>query len=505
MSARLQSRFAWFTPALLFSSAIYLYFNLFAFPNIPFLLSGDQVYFWMNAQRMLQGERIYQDFFQFTPPGADLLYLGLFKLFLLHIWVTNAAVLLLGVISCWVCYEISKLIMGRSQASLASSFFLVLIYGKVLNGTHHWFSVLTGMAAVEILMKATTPARIAIAGSLLGLASFFTQTRGLLTALAVAAYLVRKSHGARESWPHLLRRQALLFLPFLAALGILSGYFIATMGIMQLWYFQIIYVKQFMVSGFSTASLGLPETLTWRSLPALGQYLVVYALLPVVYGIALWRCRRECRSVPSPHTDRVLLLTLVGLAMLLEIALSINWLRLFCVAMPGIILLVWILGRSNVRGHAIGLMWVGVLCLACLQTWARQHREFVIADLPAGKAAVSPQAHKKLQWLLQNTKPGDLFFQAGWPGLYLPLALHNPVYLDALDTGDQTRPQYLDLSIRQLQARQVRFILWSPRLNFPESFRPIGAYHLAPFLQFLHSHYQRLEVFSDLDEIWERK
>jgi hypothetical protein len=503
-SAQLRSGFDRFTPALLFCSAIYLYANLFAFPNIPFLLSGDQVYLWMNAQRMLHGERIYQDFFQFTPPGADLLYLGFFKLFLPNIWVTNAIVLAVGVIACWVCYEISKLVMERQQALLAASIFLVLIYGKLLNGTHHWFSVLAAMAAVAILMKARTPARIAIAGSLLGLASFFTQTRGLVTALAIVAYLVWGGLRAKESWASLLRCQALLFLPFLATLAALSGYFIATTGIKQLWYFQITYVWHFMVNGFSTASLGLPATLTWRSQPGLGQYLVVYVLLPVAYAIALRRCWRKSHNPPSPETDRILLLTLAGIAMLLEVALSVNWLRLFCVAMPGIILLAWILGSPNLRAHATGLMWVAVLCLAFLQTWARQHREYRTVDLPAGRAAASPQTHEKLQWLMQNTKPGDLFFQAGWPGLYLPLASPNPAYLDVLETGDQTRPRYVESSIRQLQARQVRFILWSPRLNSPESFRPPEAYHLAPFCEFLHSHYRLLQTFSDQDEVWER-
>ena len=51
--------------------AVYLYFNLFAFPRTPFLLNGDQAFFWMDAQRMLNGEHVYQDFFQFTPPGTD--------------------------------------------------------------------------------------------------------------------------------------------------------------------------------------------------------------------------------------------------------------------------------------------------------------------------------------------------------------------------------------------------------------------------------------------------
>jgi hypothetical protein len=215
----------------------------------------------MNARRMLQGERIYVDFFQFTPPGTDLLYLGWFRLFGPHIWVTNAVVLVLGVVLCWLCFRISKWIMEPAQAFLAAWLFLVLIYGKLLNGTHHWFSLLAAMAAVAVTMKARTPARIVIAGILLGLASFFTQTRGPVVALAIAAFLVWENYRDGGTWPNLLRRQALLFVPFGAALLILNGYFIATTGISRLWHFQITYVRQYMVSGWTTHSLGLPGLL----------------------------------------------------------------------------------------------------------------------------------------------------------------------------------------------------------------------------------------------------
>ena len=92
-----RQRTDWPLVFVLLGAATYLYLNLFALPNTPFLLSGDQVYFWMDAQRMLHGERIYLDFFQFTPPGTDLLYAALFKLFGPRVWVTNAAVLALGV------------------------------------------------------------------------------------------------------------------------------------------------------------------------------------------------------------------------------------------------------------------------------------------------------------------------------------------------------------------------------------------------------------------------
>ena len=64
-----------FTFATLLSVAAFLYINLFTLSNTPFLQVGDQVYFWVFAQRMLYGETVYRDFFQFTPPGTNLLYL----------------------------------------------------------------------------------------------------------------------------------------------------------------------------------------------------------------------------------------------------------------------------------------------------------------------------------------------------------------------------------------------------------------------------------------------
>jgi hypothetical protein len=183
----------------------------------------------------------------------------------------------------------------------------------------------------------------------------------------------------------------------------------------------------------------------------------------------------------------------------------VNWLRVYCVAMPGIILFVWILGRAKSWAYIGGLMWVAVLCLASIQTWARHHHGYATVELPAGRTAVASPTYEKVIWLVQNTKSGQRFFQAGWPGLYLPLGSSNPVYLDALARDDQTRPQYIELSIRQLQDKQVRHILWSPRLDSPDSSKARGAYHLNEFREFLHSHYHRVRTFPDQDELWERK
>jgi hypothetical protein len=142
---------------LLFGAAAYLYVNLFFSPRVPFLLNGDQIYFWTYAQSMLDNARAYQDFFQYTPPGTNFVYFSLFRLFGPNVWVTNAVVLVLGIALTWLCFSLSMEVMQQRSALLASAVFLVFLYGKMLNATHHWFSVLLIMAAVKVLMGPPAP------------------------------------------------------------------------------------------------------------------------------------------------------------------------------------------------------------------------------------------------------------------------------------------------------------------------------------------------------------
>jgi len=260
-----------------------------------------------------------------------------------------------------------------------------------------------------------------------------------------------------------------------------------------------------MVAGWKAVNLGLPDVPTWKTLPALSQYVFVYVMLPVVYAVSLWNCIKAPRERSFVNWEAIALLTLCGLALLLEVAQSINWLRVYCVAIPGVILLIWNLSQGGKFQHyATRFLRAGVVCLALLQTWSRHHQQSWKVVLPAGMAATTSASAEKLNWLRDHTKPGDFFFQAGWPGLYLPLDLHNPVYLDALELGDQTRPEYVELSIRQLSGSRVQYVLWSPRLNSPDPYYGAEQYHLAPFRDYLNNHYHLASSFSDQDEIWER-
>jgi hypothetical protein len=487
---------------VLLGSSAYLYTNLFSGLRTPFLLGGDQVLFWTNAQRLLHGELIYRDFLEFTPPGTDLLYLGAFSLLGSRIWIPNLVVLLLGVILCWLCFYIARSIMKPAQAALAAALFMVLDYGKMINGTHHWFSVLAVMGALAVLVKARTPTRIAIAGTLLGAASFFTQTRGAIAALGVAGFLIwdRSQTQTKESDATHLKRLLLLFLPLAAAWLALSSYFIAKVGFWQLWYFQVTYVLRY-VAGSSDPIFGSPEILSLLRTRNGSEYLLVYCALPLIYATSLWTCRKGSRDASPADVKGIVLLTLVGSMMFLEVAQSPNSIRLYCVATPGIILLVRLLAvglTSPARRYAAIMVWTGLILLAAHQTRSRHLQQAVVLDLPAGRVATTPMIGGKLAWLTRHTTPGQFLFEARWVDVYVPLALRNPVFTDMLEGGHKSRDEFVDLSIRQLEAQRVQYIIWSPRLESP-------LYPFAKFHEFLVERYQRVLTFPDQDEIWEHK
>jgi Dolichyl-phosphate-mannose-protein mannosyltransferase len=482
----------------------YLCANVFLLRGVPILLGGDQVYFWMEAQRLAAGEKIYRDFLQFTPPGAELVFLGFFRVFGQRIWVTNAVVALLGIALCWVCFRLACKIMRPRLALLATVLFLVLIYGKVLTATHHFFSVLLCMIATLVFRPEQS--RIALAGLFLGLAAFFTQTHAVAVLFAFAIYLIVESIRRRVALKTLLFDQAILFLVFACVLLLLDFTFLSDVGLREVWYWQVTYARSYVSGAFAGTFLGIPVPFAWRTLPSFGQYLSVCFLPLIVCPLALWLSWRRRDSSASPEMPQVLLLSLVGLSLFLEVTNKPNWLRFYAIAMPSVALLVWVISqaRRQIARPLVILAWTAAILLALQQTWSRQRHNYVIATLPAGAAAVDSNAFLRLNAVLQRTQPGDYFFQAIWPGLYFPLQLRNPLYVDTVWPNEESRPEFIDLAIRQLDLHPTRYILWSHSIDGPEPAKQ-SSDHLPPLRAYLRDHYRAIEEFPDGAELWERK
>jgi hypothetical protein len=493
-------------PFLLVAAPIYIYLNLFAFPDIPFRLDGDQLFFWVYALRMSHGELIYRDFFQFTPPGTDLFHLALIRFFGSGQWVMNTGVLLIGIVICWICFSVAHQLIDSNWALLAAFLVLVLLFGRKLDATHHWFSLFWVLCAVRIAMPGRTAARIAVAGVLLAVASCFTQTVGVAGLAALLIVILWEGRCARTGWRIIFRHQALTAMSFAAVFLGLNAALITRVGWKRLWYFQVTYPRDYLIYMHQRFFPSLPQQPGWRAWPDVALHVLVYILTLIVYPGVLWQCWKTSRLAPPAKWAGPALLALSGFFLWLEIITRVNWTRLFVAAVPALILAIWLATRSARLAPPLRTaLWLFVCCLALTQTVSRHRHYRRIVQLPLGKVAMAEEDAEKLITLMKYTKPGDFFFQATWLNLYPSLALRSPAFVDMLWPNNVTRPEDVWLTVRQLESKRVELILWSPKLDAAEDPGNPAEYHLGPIRSYLEDHYNRILVFPDQDELWQRK
>jgi hypothetical protein len=483
--------------------SLFLYLNLFTFSNVPYLIGGDQTWFWSYALRMLQGDRVFRDFFQFTPPGTDFFYLGLFRALGPKIWVTDLAVMIVGIALCWICFHIATQIMDRDWALLASALFLVFVYGRLLDATHHWFSLLAVLGAVRIVMPERTLRRLAAAGALLGVASFFTQTAGFVGALAFVMTLLWERVAGHKPWQGILRELFALLSPLCLVWCALTAYFLVNVGWKQLWYLWVVYPQLYVTHQLFRP--GLLQHLTLSTLSTLAQRVSIYVLTISVYPVVWWHCWRKRREPGDHERTKLLLLSLCGVFLLLEVIGRANWVRIYCVSMPAVLLFIWLLANAGFgRRWFKAVVWALVVCSALSQTIYRHRHSHEVVNLPAGRAVLSSELYEsdELSWLEQHTNAGELFFQAEWLNIYFPLRLRNPVFAEFL--SEAMPPRYLDLTLEQIEQKQVKYILSSRWLPTPET-NITGHRPLDPFRAYLIVHYAPVQTFENQDVVWQRK
>src|SRR5215472_14877750 len=110
-----------FTFALFAVGFVFLYVNLFYPPCTPIYLFVDQVTQLFDARRMLDGLVLYKDFFQVTPPGTQVAYLLLFKLFGVRTWIPNVMLIVLGLSIMGLMMVIGRKVIPAKGALLAAA------------------------------------------------------------------------------------------------------------------------------------------------------------------------------------------------------------------------------------------------------------------------------------------------------------------------------------------------------------------------------------------------
>jgi len=488
----------------LLACGTFLYLEVFVLPATPRSASGDQAIYLNSASRLLQGQIIYRDYDYFTLPGTDVLYAALFKLFGVRAWVPQVMLILIGVISAWLSIVISRKVLDGRASFLPGFLFLTLPFSSHLDATHHWYSALAAITALAIAIDKRTVARMTWAGTLWGLATFFSQSM-LLGVIGFGFFLLWERQRNAEPWGILLKRQAGLLGGFLATLTLFGSFFMWKAGLRRFLYYTVVFVvKYYSAYYWNTWRVylrGAPSIRLWPNWPDLAAWPFVHVLIPFIYIFFIAYYWRVSRSRPDLPWERLMLVNITGLSLFLAVASSPAYNRLYTVSLPGIVLLVWLAtGFIPLKNILLPILWTAVVVLAIVKPIVTQTRWKEYLDLPTGRTAFfQPEAYEKAKWLSERTKPSDYFF--GDMLLGFALRLRSPARVSFLTASDFTRPEEVRNVVQALEERQVTFVSWYAGLNLPLD---TAGNNLAPLTLYLHDHYHVGRTFLDGDRIWER-
>ncbi len=503
--------------AFLAAVSAFLYLFLFELPATPFFGDADQSIFLYEAQRMVHGDVMYRDFFEFTMPGTQTFYALLFVIFGEKFWVLSVTVLVLGLVTAALILAISKKVLPSPLHFVPAVLFIFLGFRWAgFDGSHRMFSPVFILLAVLLILRSRSALNLAAAGSSLGLASFFTQQRGVVALVAVVVYLSIDGHHTNSRSRQTLKNIGVVATAFVITVAGLSAYPILNAGVENFFYSTVVYPLRYYSYGhpnhfgvyfddFAKAlSVGKPSDLL--ALIPLTLYCVILPVAAAWFTIVFLRAWRERNW---EKWKGIALIGIVGVFMTITTTAP-NLPRLFQIAGPGLIVLVWLANRYATRympkiavAACSALIALGVFQAVRVQTnW-----DVVHLDTPAGRLAmIRSKQSERYEWLLQNTKPGDHFFEVYEPFAYFPLGLKNPTRYGQIWPSEYTRPEHVAEAVRDLRSKRPRYILWD---NSYLSTTRVAGDHTRPLADLVAADYSPVGEVYDVGgkpvQIWELK
>lgn len=481
---------------------LYLYLILFVPPRTPILLGVDDKLFLSEATRILDGQVIYRDFFQFNFPAIDLFYVLLIRLFGPRVWIPNFCLLFLGMGFLAASIVISRRLLSGTTVFLPGLLFLCLGFRNYLDASHHWYSSLLIVSATAILAIRRDPAYLLVAGVLTGLAACFSQNHGVAAVVGFAIFLWWCKARDTDARHAILHSEAYFLIPFVLIFGGCFAYFAFKVGLYNFAYstiwFPIRYWSTFGANSWSDYGVfrDAEALLDHHSRRAL-MGLFIGLLVPWIYIAALGDFLFHGDWHPHHQREVIVLVVIVGLSSFLAVSNSPSTWRLSTVSMPAFILLVRLTDRKDWKRKAAMLLWTVVVLMMLRDISVARTKWTTYVDLPSGRVA---PFDAELQWLAEHTHPGEYVFCSNW-SVYFLLEVKNPTKLMTITTADFTRPEQVQSALHDLEEHQVPLIIWSNDLDGGES--PLPGDHIQPVRDYVHAHYRAIKNFEEAT-VWGR-
>ena len=482
------------------AALLFFYLHLFRPPFVPIFHPGDQTLYLEHAERMLHGEVLYRDLFQFNLPGTEYLYEWLFRGFGVQMWVGDLALLLALTGVTVMVYALARLVLHGMAALLPVAAFLVICQRSAIDGSHHWYSTLLVLLAIYLIAKFQTTLSYGLAGTLLALATMFTTSRGPAVAAGVSLFFLWKYRGLRNA----SKAIAALLVPLAVEVGAVLVYLANMAGTKTIFdsllVFPLRYYSKGLANDPSVFFDQFHHVLPLRPLSVLMviHWFAIDVAAPLFVILFLARCfRHRTKIVNAPSRSQTLILyALAGGFALLAAANAPAAPRLNCGSAFAYILAAAMLVDLG-RKRLITAVLAFALAAGLAEAAAAVHRPKYVFTGPRGPVAFLDRNHcQGFAMVYSLARPGDEL--ANDTELGFVLGLKDPAATPWVESDEYTRPEQVAALMGKLEQRPVRFVIMDD--DDPAGVRPGD--NLAPLRAYLSQHYHLLESDSENNSIY---
>ncbi len=479
---------------------------------------GDEGSIVYGAQRVVEGAVPYRDFFEVIGPGAFYWLAAWFKVLGVSWLTSRLALAATALASAWAIHRLSKRHISGYFAFLPALMYSGLTVPIWPAPNHHFLSNLWVLLAVVILdpPHPVSAWRAALVGLCLGAAATVIPQKGvLLLAAAVAGLLVQHRVGIHGE--PVARPTAALILTFVAV-GVVTLLFFAYNGALDDLFFANLAWPATQYHGVNTVSYAFGmrglvtafgavfSTLSSGPLARIGTsvialpllFMATLPLLALVAGTDEVRKRGKPEHVAVRKTSPLVCWFCGAALFLSEMHRPDIYHVIYGSPLLLVVVVAWLVGmRSQIPRLGVQLVGACVLLIAATvgltaaaaQSPAATRRGWVRVARPDGA----------LEFLLENTRPGDpVFVYPYYPMYYFLADVRNPTRYSILMYHMNTKPQFQEV-LRDLEATQVKYVLWDSVVAgsnlgtwFPNYQEPAAEEQLVE--QYLEQHYRLVET-----------